>query len=98
MGILNQLNTVKLHNSAPAFNIILPIAFTNFCFKKHFHSYLYIGNNDNHGIEYNFNQSLEMRGLTVYGVSTKKVLHKREEKMHEKMKMTSQRAENLVHV
>ena len=33
-----------------------------------------------------------------YRVSTKKVLHKSEEKMHKKMKMTSQRAENLVHV
>ena len=28
----------------------------------------------------------------------KKVNHKREEKMHSKVKMTSQRAENLVHV
>ena len=34
----------------------------------------------------------------IYGVSTKKVLHKSEEKMHKKMKMTLQRAENLVHV
>ena len=33
-----------------------------------------------------------------YGVSTKKVLHVSEEKMHKKMKMTSQRAENFVHV
>ena len=33
-----------------------------------------------------------------YGVSKKKVFHKSEEKMHKKMKMTSQRAENLVHV
>ena len=32
-----------------------------------------------------------------YRVSTKKVLHKREEKMHKKMKMTSQRVENLVY-
>ena len=35
---------------------------------------------------------------SLYGVSTKKVLHKSEEKMNKKMKMTSQRAENLVHV
>ena len=35
---------------------------------------------------------------TTYRVSKKKVLHKSEEKMHKKMKMTSQRAENLVHV
>ena len=33
-----------------------------------------------------------------YGVVKKKVNHKREEKMHSKVKMTSQRAENLVHV
>ena len=33
-----------------------------------------------------------------YGVVKKKVNDKREEKMHWKMKMTSQRAENLVHV
>ena len=32
-----------------------------------------------------------------YRVSKKKVLHKSEEKMHKKLKMTSQRAENLVH-
>ena len=36
--------------------------------------------------------------LGKYRVSKKKVLHKSEEKMHKKMKMTSQRAENLVHV
>ena len=33
-----------------------------------------------------------------YGVFLKKVLHKREEKMQEKMKMTSQKDENLVQV
>ena len=33
-----------------------------------------------------------------YGVVNKKVLHKSEEKMHKKVKMTSQRAKNLVHV
>ena len=33
-----------------------------------------------------------------YRVSTKKELHKSEGKMHKKMKMTSQRAENFVHV
>ena len=32
----------------------------------------------------------------MYGVFLKKVLHKREEKIQEKMKMTSQRDENLV--
>ena len=37
-------------------------------------------------------------GISIYRVSTKKVLHKREEKMHKKIKMTSQKAENLVHV
>ena len=31
-------------------------------------------------------------------MSTKKVRHKSEEKMHTKMKLTSQRAENLVQV
>ena len=34
----------------------------------------------------------------LYGVVKKKVNHKLEEKMHSKVKMTSQRAENLVHV
>ena len=34
----------------------------------------------------------------IYGVVNKKVLHKSEEKMPKKMKMTLQRAENLVHV
>ena len=34
----------------------------------------------------------------IYGVVKKKVNHKREEKMHSKVKMTLQRAENLVHV
>ena len=33
-----------------------------------------------------------------YRVSNKKVFHKSEEKMHKKMKMTLQRAENLVQV
>ena len=38
-------------------------------------------------------------GLQIlYGVVKKKVNHKREEKMHPKVKMTSQRAENLVQV
>ena len=32
------------------------------------------------------------------GCPKKKVLRKSEEKMHQRMKMTSQRAENLVHV
>ena len=36
--------------------------------------------------------------LTRYGVVKKKVNRKREEKMHSIVKMTSQRAENLVHV
>ena len=36
--------------------------------------------------------------LPIYGVVKKKVNHKREEKMHSKVKMTLQRAENLVHV
>ena len=33
-----------------------------------------------------------------YRVVEKKVLHKSEEKMHKKMKLTKQRAENVVHV
>ena len=33
-----------------------------------------------------------------YRVVNKKVLHKSQEEMHKKMKMTSQRAKNLVHV
>ena len=36
--------------------------------------------------------------LIVYRVFLKKVLHKREEKMQEKMKTTSQKDENLVQV
>ena len=36
--------------------------------------------------------------LKLYGVSKKKVFHKSEDKMLKKMKMTLQRAENLVHV
>ena len=34
----------------------------------------------------------------TYRVSNKKVFHESEEKMHKKMKMTLQRAENLVQV
>ena len=37
----------------------------NFFFKKYFHSYLYVGNSENLGLEYNFNQSLEMRYCRV---------------------------------
>ena len=33
-----------------------------------------------------------------YGVVNKKVLHKSQEEMHKKMKITKQRAKNLVHV
>ena len=33
-----------------------------------------------------------------YRVDNKKVFHKSEEKMHKKVKMTLQRAKNLVHV
>ena len=33
-----------------------------------------------------------------YWVSQKKLLHKREEKIHKKMKMTKKRVENFVHV
>ena len=36
--------------------------------------------------------------LGQYRVSNKKVFHESEEKMHKKMKMTLQRAENLVQV
>ena len=36
--------------------------------------------------------------MTKYRLIQKKVLHKSEEKMHQKMKMTLQRAETLVHV
>ena len=54
-------HTVKPRHSAPAFNLILPIERTNFSPKKYFHSYLYVGNNKNLGIEYNFTQSFEMR-------------------------------------
>ena len=38
------------------------------------------------------------RRKAKYGVDNKKVLHKIEGKMHKKMKMTLQRAENFVHV
>ena len=36
--------------------------------------------------------------MWIYRVFLKKVLHKREEKMQEKMKMTKQKHENLVQV
>ena len=36
--------------------------------------------------------------MTLYGVVKKKVNHKREGKMHSKVKMTLQKAENLLHV
>ena len=36
--------------------------------------------------------------MNIYGVVNKKVFHKSEEKMHKKVKMTLQRAKNLVHV
>jgi len=38
------------------------------------------------------------KNVSMYGVVKKKVNHKREEKMHSKVKMTSQRAENLIYV
>ena len=54
-------STVKPRCSAPAFNTIPPIEHTNFDPKKCFHSYFYVGNKDNFGIEYNFDQFLEIR-------------------------------------
>ena len=51
---------MKPRYSAPAFNIILPIEHKKFDPKKYFHSYLYVGNSDNLGLEHNFDQSLEM--------------------------------------
>ena len=59
--------TVKPRYSAPTFNIIPPIEYTNFGSKKHFHGYLYIGNieNLNNFDLNNFDQSLEMRNSGV---------------------------------
>ena len=52
----------------PAFNTIPQIKHTNFGPKKLFYSYLFIGNNENLNIEFNFDQSLEMRysGVLLY--------------------------------
>ena len=47
---------------------------------------------------YDASLTRKYRASIRYGVVKKKVNHKREEKMHSKAKMTSQRAENLVHV
>ena len=49
--------TLKSRYSAPAFNIILPTEHINFGPKKHFHSYLYVGNNQNLHIKHSFDQS-----------------------------------------
>ena len=58
--VYSNSNTVKPCYSTPAFDN--PVKdHTNFGFKKHFHSYSYIGNKENFGIEHNFDQSLEMR-------------------------------------
>ena len=43
------------------------------------------------------NNSLKWLSICRYGVDNKKVFHKSEEKIHKKVKMTLQRAENLVH-
>ena len=56
-----KISTVKPRYSAPAFDIIPTIKHKNFSLKKHFHSYLYVGNNENLGIEHNFDKSLEIR-------------------------------------
>ena len=58
--------TVKPCCSAPTFNMIPPIEHTNFGSKKHFHSYLNVGNNKNLYVKDNFDQSLEMRYGGVY--------------------------------
>ena len=57
--------TVKPRYSAPAYNEIPPIEHINFGSKKCFHSYLYVGNSENLDLEYNFDQSLEMRYIGV---------------------------------
>ena len=54
-------NTVKPHYSAPAYKEIPLIGFINFGLKKCMSSYLYIGNSENLDIEYDFDQSLEIR-------------------------------------
>ena len=56
---------MKPHYSAPAYNEFPPIEHTNFSPKKHFHSYSYVGNSENLGLEYDFNQSLQMRYIGV---------------------------------
>ena len=60
--------TVKPRYSAPAFNIIPPIEHTHFSPEKCFKSYLYIGNKENLGLDYIFNQSLEISysGVSLY--------------------------------
>ena len=60
-GGMQGRDTVKPRYNAPAFNKIPPIEHKYFSPKKYFHSYLYIGNNENLGIEYNFDESLEIR-------------------------------------
>ena len=58
---IHEHDTVRPRYSAPAFNIILPIEQTNFNLKKQTYSYLYVSNNGNLGLKYDFDQSLEMR-------------------------------------
>ena len=60
-----SLNTVKPRYSAPAYNEFPLIKHANFGPKKHFHSYFYVGNSENLGLEYNFDQSLEIRYIGV---------------------------------
>ena len=62
------LHTVKPRYSSPAFYMIPPIKQINFGLKKHFHSYLYIGNNENLSLKHSLGQSLEMpnSGVKLY--------------------------------
>ena len=59
---------MKPRYNAPAYNEIPPIEYVNFCPKKRFHSYLYVGNSENLGLVHNFDQSLEIRysGVQLY--------------------------------
>ena len=54
-------DTEKPRYNAPAFNIILPIKHIVLGPKKHFHSYLYVGNSENLDKKHNLDQSFEIR-------------------------------------
>ena len=56
----NYINIVNPCLKAPAYNKILPKANRNFFPNNYFHSYVYLDDKKNLGIEHNFDLSLEM--------------------------------------